>query len=100
MGLFNYFLASRRSSASVAKERLQILVAHERSDQYRSAYLPMLQREILEVIQKYVEVDREDVSVNVDRDGDCEILALSVVLPEPVSLSRTPPQAAVGNHAV
>ena len=82
MGLFDYFLASR-NSASVAKERLQILVAHERADQYRSFHLPLLQREILDVIQKYVEVDRDDVSVQVDRDGDCEILALSVVLPDP-----------------
>lgn len=83
MGLFDYFLASRRSSASVAKERLQILVAHERADRDRPSYLPMLQKDILEVIRKYIEVDQEDVNVKLDRDEDCEILALSVVLPEP-----------------
>lgn len=83
MGLFDYFLASRKSSASIAKERLQILVAHDRSDRYRLSYLPMLQEDILGVIRKYIEVDRNDINVEVDRDGDCEILALSVVLPEP-----------------
>ena len=82
MGLFDYFLASR-NTASVAKQRLQILVAHERADRCRSFHLPLLQRDILEVIQRYVDVDRQDVNVQVDRDGDCEILALSVVLPEP-----------------
>lgn len=82
MGLFDYFLASRKSSASIAKERLQILVAHERADRARPSYLPMLQKDILEVIRRYVEVDQEDVSVKLDRDDDCEILALSVVLPE------------------
>lgn len=82
MGLFDSFLASRKKSASVAKERLQILVAHERAARNRPSYLPMLQQDILEVIRKYVEVDPDDVNVSLDRDKDCEILALNVVLPE------------------
>ena len=82
MGLFDYFVASRRKSAVIAKERLQILVAHERSERGRPSYLPMLQRDILEVIARYVHVDKKHVSVTVDREADCEILELSVVLPE------------------
>ena len=82
MGLFDTFLASRKKSASVAKERLQILVAHERASRNRPSYLPMLQQDILEVIRKYVEVDPRDVNVTLDREDDCEVLALNVVLPE------------------
>ena len=83
MGMLDYFRASRKKgSASVAKDRLQILVAQERSERGRPSYLPMLQKEILEVIRKYVEVDQDDVNVSLDREDDCEILALNVVLPE------------------
>jgi cell division topological specificity factor len=83
MGMLDYFRASRRKgSASVAKDRLQILVAHERAERGRPSYLPMLQKEILEVIRKYVHVDQTDVSVTVDHEDDCEILALNVVLPD------------------
>lgn len=82
MRLFNYFLTSRKRSASIAKERLQILVAHERAERNGPSYLPMLKNDILEVIQKYVPVDQKDVQVKLDREEDCEILALSVVLPE------------------
>jgi len=83
MGMLDYFRASRAKSASVAKERLQILVAHERAERGRPSYLPMLQKEILEVIRKYVHIEQKDVSVSIDHEDDCEILALNVVLPEP-----------------
>ncbi len=82
MGLFNYFRTTPKNSASVAKERLQIIVAHERGERNRPSYLPMMQEEILEVIRKYVHVEREDVNIHVDREDDCEILELNVVLPD------------------
>ena len=83
MRLFEYFKASRDQSASVAKERLQIIVAHERAERHRPSYLPKLQQEILEVIRKYVQVDPKDVQVTLDKEKECEILALNVVLPGP-----------------
>ena len=82
MKLFDYFMASRKKSAVVAKERLQIVVAHERAERNSPSYLPMLQEEILEVIRKYVPIEQKDVSMTIDRDADCEMLALNVVLPE------------------
>ena len=82
MGLFDYFRASRRNSANVAKERLQIIVAHERSQRNRPSYLPLMQKEILEVIRKYVPISQQDISINLDREEDCEILELNVVLPD------------------
>jgi len=84
MGLLDFFRSARPSkgSASVAKERLQILVAHDRAERHRPPYLPKLQREILEVIRKYVDVDMNAVSVNYEQDDQHEILELNIVLPD------------------
>lgn len=84
MGLLDFFRTSRQGSASVAKERLQILVAHDRAERNRPSYLPKLQREILEVIRKYVEVEQDAISVNYEQDDHREILELNIVLPEHV----------------
>lgn len=83
MGLLDYFRSTRpKGTAAVAKERLQILVAHDRAARDRPAYLPKLQQEILAVIRKYVEVDMSAVSVNYEQEGTQEILELNIVLPE------------------
>ncbi|MGB5734594.1 MAG: cell division topological specificity factor MinE [Thiohalocapsa sp.] len=84
MGLLDYFRNSGRSkgTASVAKERLQILVAHDRSARDRPSYLPKLEQEILAVIKKYVEVDMNSVSVNYEQEGNQEVLELNIVLPD------------------
>jgi len=83
MRLLDYFRASRNNnSASIAKERLQILVAHERSERNKPSYLPQLQKELLAVIRKYVTVDRDAISVNLERIENQEILELNIVLPE------------------
>jgi cell division topological specificity factor len=83
MGLLDYFRSTRgKGTASVAKERLQILVAHDRSERSRPSYLPRLQREILEVIRKYVDVDMNAVSVNYEQEDTREILELNIILPE------------------
>jgi cell division topological specificity factor len=82
MSLLDYFRSSKRQSASVAKERLQILVAHERASKNQPSYLPKLKQELLAVIQKYVSVDFDDVSVNLEQDENQEILELNIVLPD------------------
>jgi cell division topological specificity factor len=82
MSLLDYFRSSKRQSASVAKERLQILVAHERASKNQPSYLPQLKQELLAVIQKYVSVDFDDVSVNLEQDENQEILELNIVLPD------------------
>jgi len=90
MNLLDYFRSSKRKkSAVVAKERLQILVAHERSSKNQPSYLPQLKQELLAVIQKYVSVDLDDVSVNLEQDDNQEILELNIVLPddEPVKVN-------------
>lgn len=86
MGLLDYFRGTQqKGSANVARERLQILVAHDRAARHRPSYLPMLEQEILEVILKYVEIDKNAVSVNYEQDDIREILELNIVLPEAAS---------------
>ena len=83
MALLDYFRSKKRpSSASVARERLQILVAHDRAGRDAPSYLPQLQRDILKVLRKYVAVDPGAVSVNVEHDDHHEVLELNIVLPE------------------
>lgn len=82
MSLLDYFRITKTSSASLAKERLQILVAHERSSRHQPSYLPQLQKELLEVIKKYVNVDQESISFNFEQDETQETLELNIVLPD------------------
>ncbi|MFN2349503.1 MAG: cell division topological specificity factor MinE [Thioalkalivibrio sp.] len=82
MNFFNYFRSQKKKSAQVAKERLQVIVARERSHRDGPDYLPKLQEDILNVIRKYVQVDEDAVSIQVERDGDYEVLELNVTLPE------------------
>ena len=82
MGLLALFRRTP-TSANVAKERLRIIVAQERSARGGVPdYLPLLRRELLEVIRKYVNIDPDAIEIHVERDGDQEVLELSVALPE------------------
>jgi cell division topological specificity factor len=81
MALFD-FLKTKKNTASIAKERLRIIVAQERSSRGAPDYLPLLQRELLEVIRKYVSVDVDAVKVDLVKDGDHDVLDISVALPD------------------
>ena len=78
------FLRSGRNkaNASLAKERLQIVVAHQRREQSRPAYFANLQRDLLEVVRRYVTVDDSAVKVDVEHQSDCDILELNITLPD------------------
>lgn len=82
MSLLDYFRTTKPSSAAVAKERLQILVAHERSSRNQPSYLPQLKKELLEVIQKYFKVSEETISVSLEQDDERETLELNITLPD------------------
>jgi cell division topological specificity factor len=89
MGLLDYFRASRKKgSAAVARERLQILVAHDRAERHQPSYLPKLQEELIAVISKYVKIDRRMVSVNLERGEHQDILELNIILSENGAASR------------
>lgn len=84
MALLDYFRTSKKSTASLAKERLQIIVAHERNQRSGPDYLPQMKRDILEVIAKYVPgIDSDKVSVQLEQKSDeLSVLELNVTLPE------------------
>ena len=81
MGMFD-FLKAKKITASIAKDRLRIIIAQERSAVGGPDYLPLLRRELLEVIRKYVSVDADAVKVDVVKDGEHDVLDISVALPE------------------
>ncbi len=82
MSFLDYFRARRdNNSAATAKERLQVIVAHERGRRNQPDYLPQMQQEILEVIRKYIPVEQDDVQVQVEESGNCSVLELKVTLP-------------------
>ncbi|TNC81325.1 MAG: cell division topological specificity factor MinE [Oleiphilus sp.] len=82
MSFLDYFKSSKKNTASIARERLQIIVAHERGQREQPDYMPQLQQEILDVIRRYVAVDQDQVQVQLDKNDDCSVLELNVTLPE------------------
>lgn len=86
MSIFNYLRKrGNHSTASVAKERLQIIISHERTERNKGNkpdYLPKLQEEILAVIAKYIPINRDQVSVNLERMGDSAVLELNFTMPD------------------
>ncbi len=82
MKFLDFFRTSNRTSASVAKERLQIIVAHERRRPSSPDFLPRMQQDILEVVRKYIPIAEDQIKLSVDRNGDCEVLELNISLSE------------------
>ena len=81
MALFD-FLRPKKDTASIARNRLRILIEQERSDTSGPDYLPLMRRELLEVIRKYVNVDLDAVKVDLIKDSGNDVLDISVSLPE------------------
>ncbi|CCK14808.1 Cell division topological specificity factor MinE [Cronobacter universalis NCTC 9529] len=80
---YSTFFSGKKNTANIAKERLQIIVAERRRSDAEPHYLPQLKRDILEVICKYVQIDPEMVTVQLEQKGDdISILELNVTLPE------------------
>ena len=82
MKLLEFLKRERRKSASVAKERLQIIVAHQRSQRGQPDYMPLLERELLEVIRRYVHVDDDAIQISLHSEDNCSVLELNVTLPK------------------
>lgn len=87
MRFLDYFRSVRKTSANVAKDRLQIIVARERLTRNGPDYLPMMKEELLLVVRKYIQVDDGAVKVQLDKEGDCEVLELNITLPDNVATS-------------
>jgi cell division topological specificity factor len=84
MSFFTFFLGEKKKTASLAKERLQIILAHERSGRNAAEpdYLQDLQRELIAVISKYVKINPADIKVNLERQDNLEVLEVKIELPD------------------
>ena len=81
MSLLDFFLRPRKdNTARVAKERLQIIVAHVRSTRGGPDYLPQLKQDLLDVIRKYVAISPDQVTVQLDKKDDLSVLELNIML--------------------
>lgn len=83
MSWLERLFGNKPKSAQVAKERLQVIIARERTDESGPAdFLPALQQELVAVISKYVRVDQDDIKVSLEKQGNYEVLEVNIVLPE------------------
>ena len=84
MSFLSFLLGEKKKTANVAKERLQIILAHERSGRNPAEpdYLPELQRELVAVISKYIRINADDIKVNLERQDNLEVLEVKIELPE------------------
>ena len=84
MSLLSLLLGEKKKTASVAKERLQTILAHERSGRtnHQPDYLPALQRDLVAVLSKYVKINPDDIKVNLERQDNLEVLEVKIELPE------------------
>lgn len=81
MSFLSFLLGEKKTSASVAKDRLQLILINERGDGMAPDYLPKLQQELVAVISKYVKINPEDIKINLDRQDSLEVLEVKIELP-------------------
>jgi len=92
MSFFDYF-RRRPRTATLARDRLSLIVARERVGPRSGApdYLPQLQQELLAVIARYELIDLGNVSVNLDHSGGTDVLELNIILPDKKPATPTSP---------
>lgn len=80
----SFLLGEKKKTANVAKERLQIILAHERGAGrgHQPDYLPSLQRDLIAVISKYININPNDIKVNLERQDDLDVLEVKIELPD------------------
>ncbi len=80
MSLFSFF--ARQRSAPVARDRLQVLLAHERALSSRPDLVAILQQEILAVIARHIPIDQDKVVGKLDRGSQVSTLKIDIEMPE------------------
>lgn len=80
MGLFDLFRSNKPSTAQQAKDRLNLILMREHSGHNAPDFLPALQKELLEVISKYVNISPENLNVEVNHEGNLEMIEVKVDL--------------------
>ena len=83
MSLLSLLFGNKPKSAALAKERLQLIIAHERNGlSGKKEFLPEMQKELIAVISKYVAINPDDIKVSLEKQGNYEVLEVNIVLPE------------------
>ena len=82
MSLLSLIFGNKPKTAAVAKERLQLIIAHERDGGGGGNFLPDLQRELIQVISKYVRINPDDIRVSLEKQDRYEVLEVKIELPE------------------
>lgn len=83
MSFLDFLRGQKKTSASIAKDRLQLILINERgSDRNAPDFLPQMQKELIAVISKYVQINPEDIKVNLDRQDSLEVLEVKIEMPQ------------------
>ncbi|MGE4368483.1 MAG: cell division topological specificity factor MinE [Burkholderiaceae bacterium] len=91
MSFLSFFRGQKKNTASVARDRLQLILINERGNASDATpdYLPRLQKELVEVISRYVKINPEDIKVNLERQDSLEILEVKIEMPQPEGKDKT-----------
>lgn len=93
MSLFDFFFLKKPASASIAKERLQIVLAHERAGRDSPEFLPRMQKEVLAVVARYIAIKEDMIRVSLGKAGNASVLEINVEIP---ASAKTQPMKATG----
>jgi len=96
MRLFNFLFPPNRNSAAIAKERLKIVLAHERASNSAPDFLPKLQKELIEVVGRYVKLNDEMIRVNLGKSGETSVLEINIELEGAKPVTPIPPRPTIG----
>ena len=88
MSILDFLFPKKPATAAVAKERLQIVLAHERASRDGADFLPLMKKELLAVVAKYVAVEEDMIRVRLGRDGSASILKINVEFESPRRTAR------------
>lgn len=85
MSILNFLKFGNPKSAKIARERLQIVLSHQRLEGGDEDFLPKLRNDIIAVIGKYIKMDpsqlQDQINVQLQRSGTCSVLELNITLP-------------------
>ena len=90
MGLYELLFRPHRHSAAIAKERLKIVLAHERAGRHAPDFLPKLQKELIDVVCRYVEIREDMIRVNLGKSGETSLLEINIEINGAKSMPPSP----------
>ncbi|HEZ2456883.1 TPA: cell division topological specificity factor MinE [Neisseria meningitidis] len=83
MSLIEFLFGRKQKTATVARDRLQIIIAQERAQEGQALdYLPTLRKELMEVLSKYVNVSLDNIRISQEKQDGMDVLELNITLPE------------------